>query len=251
MSAECLAPAVWFHECHESSSNLPCNWPKSTHGNNSPNIEASATVRRKGWLLLIGAILASLRLLVVGGVAVSWPAIEEARLRVHVRKLRGEIKYQDIEEPTASGGTRRRQVVWGIGFSHDALRKADFARLEKLPHLHQLSIDESHIDGELCQQIARLKMLRSISFGDCYLASDSLAPLTTLPRLELLFIESSRLEDEQSLAALADAPQLSHLFIDSSGLTDVGGQTLGKLSMLEHLSLDDSQVGDATLRELK
>lgn len=91
------------------------------------------------------------------------------------------------------------------------------------------------------QRLSQLRSLRSLIARNCHLTDETIAGLSTLPKLEKLDTKVT----DVGLKALANSKSLVDLDVGLSAITDTGAKSIAMLSTLQSLVVTDSEIGDA------
>lgn len=130
------------------------------------------------------------------------------------------------------------------------LTDSAFTEISKLKSLETLIIIESpNVTRGVLPFIAKLDKLKSLHLDGIEVDAADLMHLSPLD-LKSLDLSNSKINAGAIAALVESCPRLIRLALAGSSVTDVEMPSIGKLSQLENLILNDTQIGDAGLEML-
>jgi hypothetical protein len=142
--------------------------------------------------------------------------------RKNLSLARARIDDESLRHITGSS-----RLEW-LDLAYTPITDAGIENLGSLPSLQRLTLVNTHITGAVAKKLAP----------------------PALPRLEELDLSGTRITDE-TLQDLAQLKQLKILRLSHTAITDAGLEHLIKLSGLEELDVDQTQVSPPALTRLK
>ena len=127
----------------------------------------------------------------------------------------------------------------------------DLSKLALLPRLTSLQFSRTVVTARQLEQIAQIKGLTSLNFSSIKMdesACEALRHLATLPKLQILSINSAT---DETAKVVANIESLTYLDFENARLTDAGAAALAKLRNLRDLHLGgcDNPINIQTLQK--